>query len=358
MTTAPPPHPTFPLRPAAPLIVPDANQLPLPGGFHLGQAPTDDTQADCALARILLAAHVIHPLPPHPGDTPGAYVWRAYAATHAALLLHPDARYVASTFTISGRQDHAGLFIRVYARTPRTVHLHHFKQACAAVHPALYGTLVTHLRGRLAGFVPLYTPLDAWLAQWWTMFGPCWEEDLYERYLEDHPDTDPTDAEVLAWHLAEGGSTPECLDTSFPDHDTHLDPAVLPLLQDPATDHLPGITEIRALLHLTRDLPDAFRGTRCWAEERSAIMHPGKVTLLAHAAHLAADPVLEAHRDYEDVFDPEVDEHVNEFFITDRASHLEFLAYLHALAGVQGALDTLWKAVETPRQAGEPLLAA
>lgn len=335
----------------APLIVPHARKLP--HGFLLHTDERDLLRQACDLGRRLARDGSLTLLPPEEGENVIHHLGRCWAAQHQAALETSDVHLDLDW----GRpwDGPYGLLLSFYAQRTRTVYLTRFREACQAIHPRLFGSIIQRLDHVLMPYEPLFTAYDARMVHEHLHFGEDWCGELADDYKEQtgqDPDELP-EAELLAWAREHGRLTPDEVCELLPQElydggmfTEHL----LGQLMTPACDALPGITTLRETLLVLSALPAEFHADREWFHTHR---HFGHVTVIAASKPEGNgfDPTHEAWMEYDEIyegvdFEQHPTEDLRSFWISSAQESESVLLYLDCLRLAQQAVRKLWAAIE------------
>lgn len=298
------------------------------------------------LAQQLARLGLLELLPPCRNDTPERYLLRQYVSQHQAVLGLADIHIqcLINRHYTSG----AHLDLIVTPRRKRYVCLSRLYSQLTAVHPDLFGAVVSYLKTLLAPYDPLFTGEDAVQADIITYYDENYENDIFDDYIEAHPNDPAPDLNTAAqWAKSLGRRTHLDLAQRYPPSTYEGAELALSLLDLSVSDGSDHIAALRAFVAYLERLPKNFQYPQEW---HGVGDYPGEMTVIMVQPR-DVDPVAEAYDDLTELFgeiQPEQTEPMQILSITGQQDHELALEYFGLVANVQRRAQRLWSLVADP----------
>lgn len=284
--------------------------------------------------------------PPHRGDHPFDYLARQYVEAHHETFSAPDVHIEVGCLSLSYRPE-GGLSLKIWSRRGRVLSLHRLRADLGRVHPALFGAVMERLHQALSPYAPMFTAEDAYLGFLEWHYGDMWYDDALEDLTEaSREEVQPNERDLWRWVERKGRWSPGQVGRMFPRPLFKGDPRHLALLRLPEVQRLQGIPALCALLDHLPTLPKTIAQGRTWHE--GPLMHPGAVDVVICQGDQKHDPVLEFYNDLGDYMSTDgygEMEHLQEFCVTDSASHARAMEYFEVTADMQRRVRAMWDAL-------------
>lgn len=271
---------SFPPAPIAPLIVPSIRRVPF---LSISNDEINPRQWRASrLTLQLLDQGVISLSSPDDSSSPLDYLLSRYLERHAEL--YPAEMAVMFEVPVPDNSgDLPALRIDTFQGEDGLVNFGRLHRALRELHPDLFGALVQALRHQLSPYLPLFSAQDALLVADITRFHEDWLESVAEAYEEEFPEVNienVSEDQLLAWHIQQGGLTPQAMAELLPKYLWQGDQALLSLLSSQEARAIPGVAKLQRLLQHLQSLDQQRLDDRLWTDNYYYFIHPGHCSVI------------------------------------------------------------------------------